>query len=329
MCNCSKCGSSRVVKNGLSAAKKPRFKCKNCQYQFVLNPQNKIVNETKRAAVRGLLLERIAQRGISRSLQVSRSWLKKFILAEYANMPSDMNIDQAALSFAYPEDDNLDEIVKKKLNLTDSLNILPSPSEQASWADFSAIDALLDDISNSFTITYEQWDTTPSPLEILTEQVTQDAVLQTISASKYADVLEFMRVEADEIWSFVGNKAQKAWIWLAMNKYNRQIIGFAVGDRSEKTAQAFLASLPANLSSKAKFCTDFLKTYNTIFTEQQHHKGGKDIGFVNHLERFNCTLRQRCSRLVRKSLSFSKSLEYHINAIRYFICHYNQTVIIQ
>jgi len=42
------------------------------------------------------------------------------------------------------------------------------------------------------------------------------------------------------------------------------------------------------------------------------------------IERFNCTLRQRASRLVRKALSFSKSLANHIGAIKYFICDYNR-----
>jgi hypothetical protein len=35
------------------------------------------------------------------------------------------------------------------------------------------------------------------------------------------------------------------------------------------------------------------------------------------------TLRQRVSRIVRKTLSFSKKLENHIGAIWYFIHHYN------
>jgi IS1 family transposase len=50
---------------------------------------------------------------------------------------------------------------------------------------------------------------------------------------------------------------------------------------------------------------------------------GKASGLTAYIERFNCTLRQRCSRLVRKSLSFSKSLERHKQAIKYFICDYN------
>ncbi len=44
---------------------------------------------------------------------------------------------------------------------------------------------------------------------------------------------------------------------------------------------------------------------------------------TNHIERFNLTLRQRVSRLVRKNLAFSKIQENHEGAIKYFICHYN------
>jgi IS1 family transposase len=43
------------------------------------------------------------------------------------------------------------------------------------------------------------------------------------------------------------------------------------------------------------------------------------------IERFNNTLRQRVSRLVRSTLAFSKKVENHIGAIRYFISHYNLT----
>jgi IS1 transposase len=46
---------------------------------------------------------------------------------------------------------------------------------------------------------------------------------------------------------------------------------------------------------------------------------------TNHLERFNNTLRQRVSRLVRETLSFSKKLANHIGAIKHFICHYHLT----
>ena len=46
---------------------------------------------------------------------------------------------------------------------------------------------------------------------------------------------------------------------------------------------------------------------------------------TNHIERFNNTLRQRVSRLVREALAFSKKLVNHMGAIKLFICHYNLT----
>jgi len=47
---------------------------------------------------------------------------------------------------------------------------------------------------------------------------------------------------------------------------------------------------------------------------------------TNHIERFNNTLRQRISRLVRQTLSFSKKIQNHIGALLLFINHYNKSL---
>ncbi len=135
--------------------------------------------------------------------------------------------------------------------------------------------------------------------------------------------LEVFRCEADELWSFVGEKANKQWVWMVMNTYNRQIIALHIGGRGMDDAWKLWDSIPPAFQQQAGFFTDFWKAYN-ILDEEQHFAAGKDKGFVNHLERFNGTLRQRCSRLVRKALSFSKKQSNHIGAIKHFICHYNQ-----
>ncbi|QYO68501.1 IS1 family transposase [Leptolyngbya sp. 7M] len=44
------------------------------------------------------------------------------------------------------------------------------------------------------------------------------------------------------------------------------------------------------------------------------------------MERFNHTLRQRVSRFVRRTLSFSKNLDNHIGAIWNFIHYYNEQI---
>ncbi|MCE2983952.1 MAG: IS1 family transposase, partial [Parachlamydia sp.] len=51
-----------------------------------------------------------------------------------------------------------------------------------------------------------------------------------------------------------------------------------------------------------------------------------ESGKTSYIERFNCTIRQRCSRLVRKTLSFSKKIENHIGLIKMFICDYNKNL---
>jgi insertion element IS1 protein InsB len=43
------------------------------------------------------------------------------------------------------------------------------------------------------------------------------------------------------------------------------------------------------------------------------------------IERFNNTLRERVSRLIREALSFSKKLANPIGVIKLFICHDNLT----
>ncbi|MDD5124339.1 IS1 family transposase [Methylovulum sp.] len=43
-------------------------------------------------------------------------------------------------------------------------------------------------------------------------------------------------LECDELWSFVGNKGNKQWVWLALDRKTRAIIGVHVGDRSRAGA---------------------------------------------------------------------------------------------
>jgi IS1 family transposase len=50
-------------------------------------------------------------------------------------------------------------------------------------------------------------------------------------------LLSRLEAEADEMWSFVQKKANKQWIWIAMDATTCQIIAFHVGDRSGDSGQ--------------------------------------------------------------------------------------------
>jgi insertion element IS1 protein InsB len=75
--------------------------------------------------------------------------------------------------------------------------------------------------------------------------------------------------------------------------------------------------------------SDFWETYQSVFgtLAADHESVGKETGETAHVERWNNTLRQRLGRFVRKTLSFSKSDEYHEIALRLFLHEYNLTVI--
>ena len=132
-----------------------------------------------------------------------------------------------------------------------------------------------------------------------------------------------LEAEADEMWSFVQKKANKQWIWVAMDAKTRQVIAFHVGDRSRGSAKALWAKLPLVYREQAMFHTDHYEAYRGVMPAERHKAITKKARQTNHIERFNNILRQRVSRLVRETLSFSKKLAYHIGAIKYFICYYN------
>ncbi len=134
-----------------------------------------------------------------------------------------------------------------------------------------------------------------------------------------------LEVEADEMASFVQQKANKPWIWIAMDAQTRQVMAFHVGDRSRKSAKRLWAKIPLAYRQHATFHTDQYVVYEGVIPLAQHRAISKLARKTNHIERFNNTLRQRVSRLVRDTLSFSKKLANHIGAIIFFICDYNLT----
>ena len=126
------------------------------------------------------------------------------------------------------------------------------------------------------------------------------------------------------MWTFVGKKENKQWLWLALNPVNRQIVAFHIGNRGAKDAHLFCEKIPTIFKGEAGFFSDYWQAYEKVFEQENHFAVGKDSGLTAYIERFNCTLRQRVARLGRKVLSFSKSQLNHFGAIKYFICDYNK-----
>ena len=154
--HCPACDSTSIKKNGHIHNGKQNHCCKECGRQFVGNPTQKLISDSKKEQVRKLLLERIPLRGICRVVGVSLRWLLDFIVHLYDKLPDDLNF----------------------------------------------------------------------------------------GAKSHPDSLLIYALESEigEIQSFVGTKANKQWVWIAIDVNSRQIIAFHVGDRSGQSAKALWKS---------------------------------------------------------------------------------------
>jgi insertion element IS1 protein InsB len=231
---CPTCGSHDISKNGTTRRGKQNYKCRDCNRQFVEDPQWKPKDKDTLSLIDLLLLEKIALAGIARAVGVSDSWLQDYVNAYYATVPQ-------------------------------AVDVLPKARGK-------------------------------------------------------------LMVQMDELWSFVDNKGDKQWVWLALDANTREVIGCHIGDRSRESARALWQSLPAVYRQCAVVYTDGWEAYETVIPSKRHRAVGKDSGLTSYIERFNNTLRQRVSRLVRKTLSFSKKLENHVGALLNFIHEYNRLI---
>jgi IS1 family transposase len=97
----------------------------------------------------------------------------------------------------------------------------------------------------------------------------------------------------------------------------------AIGNRGEETSRELWGRIPEGYR-EGLFYSDFRESYQKVFAEDRHRPVGEESGRTGHVERWNCTLRQRLGRFVRKTLSFSKSEEMHETCLVVFLHYYNR-----
>ena len=136
-----------------------------------------------------------------------------------------------------------------------------------------------------------------------------------------------MRCAGPPMRSFVDQKELKTWVWLALERSTRQIVGFATGDCSSYCGQMLWSSLPLRYQQEAIFYTDAWSVYDELIPADCHRQQPGETAHVEPHRRtgFNNTLRQRQPRLTRKTLSFAKTDDSHFARALNFINHYNKT----
>jgi insertion element IS1 protein InsB len=91
---------------------------------------------------------------------------------------------------------------------------------------------------------------------------------------------------------------------------SRQIVAYAIGDRSKHTCQHLWQAIPETYRTGLCF-TDCWAAYQAVIPDEQQRAVGKETGQTAHVERWKNTLRQRLARFVRLTVSFSTSLFMH------------------
>jgi insertion element IS1 protein InsB len=123
--------------------------------------------------------------------------------------------------------------------------------------------------------------------------------------------------EIDEMWSYVGHKGNKRWLWHAIDRETRKVLAYVFGERKGRVFLELKGLLePFGIS---RFYTDDWGAYERNLDSEQPIIGKKN---TQKIERKHLTLRTRIKRLARKTICFSKKEQMHDIVIGLFVNRY-------
>lgn len=157
---------------------------------------------------------------------------------------------------------------------------------------------------------------------------------------RYIVDLDMPEIEADEIRTYVLNKKNVRWVYIALDRKSRMILHFHIGSRDANDAEIFLSGLSDKLNEISQVSTDCLASYcaavdktrswNDFYSTEaidlysaRHLGRVLGRGITNHIERANGTVRQHVSKLTRKTLCFAKKDESLRQHLSLFFFYYN------
>jgi insertion element IS1 protein InsB len=153
-------------------------------------------------------------------------------------------------------------------------------------------------------------------------QVNQ-AVLQHLKPTQVevelwrADALEVRRglsSELDEMWSYMRSKAHPRWLWHAIDHHTGTVLAYVCGRRQDTAFLELKVLLePFGIT---RYFTDGWGAYARHLEAEQHTVGKAR---TQKIESKHINMRTRIKRLVRRTISFSKTERMHDLVIGLFI----------
>ncbi|MGE3538789.1 MAG: IS1 family transposase [Candidatus Tectimicrobiota bacterium] len=125
-----------------------------------------------------------------------------------------------------------------------------------------------------------------------------------------------LTAELDEMWSYVGTKAEPRCWWHAIDHHSGAILAYVFGRRKDTVFLALQGLLaPFGITW---FYTDGWGAYGQHIAPEQHTVGQR---YTQHIESKSINLRTRIKRLVRRTICFSKTTTMHDLVVGLFINH--------
>ncbi len=83
-------------------------------------------------------------------------------------------------------------------------------------------------------------------------------------------------LELAEMWAFVGKR--KGWLWLAIERASRRIVGWVLGCRGAATGRRLFNALPLRYQSNTTYYTDAWEAYAKVLPAEAHRPSAKGSG---------------------------------------------------
>ena len=107
--------------------------------------------------------------------------------------------------------------------------------------------------------------------------------------------------------AFSKKKDTQLWIWIALNPFTMEPIGFRTGKRGKKDFKIFYHDQLSHLKVK-KYSSDKLKAY--LYVKEQGQALVQHKAYTTHIESFNSLVRHYLARFRRKTRCYSKSADF-------------------
>ena len=127
----------------------------------------------------------------------------------------------------------------------------------------------------------------------------------------------------DEMWTFVGRKRRRAWLWLAVARAGRRVVAWVLGPRGTATLRRLWAAVPRRYHRHPRYLTGQWRAYRQVLPAGAHTVGKSGTRVV---EARNGKLRRGGGVRVRRARPFSKCRSCHGWRIKIAIDQHNSEI---